>query len=1089
MDTDDFRSYVERLGTDLERKYDPTPELSGRPALQALLEQAIKDGSRTLKVTAEPKRTTIGSPDFVIKTSAGLNVGHIETKAPRGWRELERELASEQLQRYREQLPNLLLTDYVHAILLRDGKEIGRASLLTTFQPGGTNRVRDEDATHFDSLLATFLSHDPEPVKTPERLATLLARYAALVRVAMEDELRGENSDGPLHTLLVYFDRYLHPGANNEIFADAIAQSVVYALLVARMNLGNDENLEISNTPKMLPESLGFLSSFVELVQETAALATVEWALREACDVLMTVPQSVLDKAGQVSSGTRHDPVIYFYEQFLQVYDRDARMDRGVYYTPIPLVGFITRAVDQVLREQFSLDRGLADQHVTLLDPACGTGTFLVAAAGQALDTVAREDGVRMVPSAIERHVLKHFVGFELQACPYTIAHIKMTGYLSERSRAAGKKLAATIRPRIYLSNTLAPAGQTMVGDGATLPIIREVVQEGLHANAVKQNERILVIVGNPPYKRETYNRNPFIDQLLDAFFKVDGVEIPDRNTTPLQSDELRFLRWSVWKLMETENSQGHGIVAFVTNHAFIRRKLHRGVRKFLFDRFDEIHIFDLHGNRRAAYADQHDENVFPPVMQGICICVLVRRPQEGIKSIHSTVYYRQKIGRRDDKFTELEGATLYDEDAWTKHTPVSPNYSFVPRSEAGPEYEEWPRVTDLFIVKNSGLITGADNLLVAFSADELETRMKRFLGNRLDKSTAAEIFDVDVSKPRSWLNTIDHKRRASRFNTQDVVEWTYRPGDQRYVYLAQGLLKEYRKNVTPSARQENVVLAIASGGSPEAPYAWASRGPMPQAVLSSRTHGRAGLFPARIYPEGSLDMFGPADNVSRTCRETLMREHKRVPDGRTLCNYVYAVLWSNWWRGSCGQRAYEDDDFPRVPVAAAADDFESLAKLGGDLIDLHTMKAGKVVPLQLGGTGEPRVGKWSYDELARVINVGECHLGPIELSDVAFTVGGYPVLRQWFEAREGLSVGVDELEHLRRLLWMIRRTPEVIERIDAQLEACEKGEGFITWESGDGGSPTDIFQYFLRKEKATAKTAPVGKPKLAKRRTPTRKR
>lgn len=772
--------------------------------------------------------------------------------------------------------------------------------------------------------------------------------------------------------------------------------------------------------------------------------------MSEACELLQAVPNDVIQRAGQVQqpgAGARQDPAIYFYEQFLDVYDRDARIDRGVYYTPLPLVGFIVRAVDEVLQGQFDLERGLADQKVTLLDPACGTGTFLVAAAARAVETIKEIDGQALVSSAIQKHIIKHFIGFEVQACPYTIAHIKMARYLADVAASAGGKVSA-LRPRIYLSNTLAPPGTTTLGlDGASLPIIREVLQEGVSANEVKESERVLVIVGNPPYKRETHNENSFIDALLEDFFKIDGQRIPDRNTTPLQSDELRFLRWSVWKLLQNEAAHGHGVIAFVTNHAFIRRRLHRGVRKFLFDNFDEIFIFDLLGNRRAAFAGENDENVFPPVKQGICICVLVRRPAGKTRAIHAAVHYRRCIGPRAGKFKELDEASLND-GAWETHRPSSPSYSFVPAQEAdGDEiYEVSPRVADLFSTYNSGIITGADHLLVALSAEELETRMRRFLGPRMDKEQAAGVFDLDIKATRSWLNVVDAKRRQARFDKHCLVEWTHRPGDRRFVYLAPGIVKEYRKNITPSAvAPNNVTLAVASGGSGEATYAWVSDGPMPQAVLSSRTHGRAGLFPAQMYA-GSPGLLGADENLSRDANVFFKRTHGKAPSGRELVDYIYGVLWSSWWRCQFAQKPFEDDDYPRVPIALDVKDFKAIATGGAKLVELHLLRTSASAALKTAGK-DLRIQGMSHDEKAKKLDFGDWTLGPIEPADLAFTVGGYSVLTQWFEVREGEILGVDDLAHVRKLVAAIRETPGRIKAIDHALHVCSRGRGFAEWE------------------------------------------
>jgi len=372
--------------------------------------------------------------------------------------------------------------------------------------------------------------------------------------------------------------------------------------------------------------------------------------------------------------GAGNDAVIHFYEDFLAAYDKDERIDRGIYYTFPPLVEYAVRAADDALESRFGID-GLADERVRLLDPAVGTGTFLVGVAERAIARVTEREGEALVPSLITTHLLPHLYGFELLPAPYAICHLKLNSFYEQRGRALG----SNERANVFLTNSLA---EPIAPTGGFLPAIGAIVAEAQQADAVKRDVPILVIIGNPPYRESSHNKEHLAEE-MKVFRTVDGVPMKDRNTRPLDDDYLRFLRWSVAKLLEQETSPGCGIIAMVTNSSFLARKITRGVRKFLLERFDELRVLDLHGNQRDWFRGRVDQKVFPDVQVGIAITLFIRLGTE--HKAPARVFYRETRGTVAEKFEYLKGASL-DDGKWREAMPRAPRYSLVPRDVA----QEW---------------------------------------------------------------------------------------------------------------------------------------------------------------------------------------------------------------------------------------------------------------------------------------------------------------------------------------------------------------------------------------------------------------
>ncbi|MCK4593203.1 N-6 DNA methylase, partial [bacterium] len=303
----------------------------------------------------------------------------------------------------------------------------------------------------------------------------------------------------------------------------------------------------------------------------------------------------------------------HFYETFIGAYDRKMKKARGVYYTPQPVISYIVRSIDYLLRERFGKRDGLADKNVYILDPACGTGSFLLEVLRLIRGRIPRAGW----SDYVRKYLLHRLFGFELLMAPYIISHLKLGLYLKE----TGFEFDSRERLGVYLTNTLEPE----VGEQERWSFAGAIAEEGWRAQKVKQEEPIMVVLGNPPYSYESANTGEWITSLVRDYYQVDGQPLGERNPRGLQDDYVKFLRFSQWRIEQT----GHGIVGMITNHGYLDNPTFRGMRQHLMQAFSEIYVLDLHGNAKKKEVcpdGSKDENVFD-IQQGVAIGVFVKTP------------------------------------------------------------------------------------------------------------------------------------------------------------------------------------------------------------------------------------------------------------------------------------------------------------------------------------------------------------------------------------------------------------------------------------------------------------------------------
>ena len=628
-------------------------EHSHRAALQNLL---ISNQS-TINVINEPKRIECGSPDLVILDKQAVPLGYVEAKDIGV--SLDKILKTNKLERYLDFSDNLILTDYLEFRWFvkheRQPKIIVRLANLDKYKH---LQSLPESFLNFENLIDLFVHTQAITLRSPSDLAARMAKIALPMRDAVLTAYHQEKS-GPLHDQFESFRTILVDNLTAPQFADMYAQTACYGLFAAKCSALGQPFSRI-HAGHYVPKTNPFLRNLFNQIVGYDIDDRLVWAVEHLVTVLNHADiAAILENFGSLSR--QEDPVVHFYETFLKHYDPNMREMRGVYYTPEPVVSYIVRSVDLLLKQRFKLRDGLADSSrlksglhkVQILDPAVGTGTFLYAVFKRIFAKFRKNKG--MWSSYVSTHLLPRVHGFELLMAPYTVAHMKLGLQLQEM----GYEFDSEERLRVFLTNSLEDAFEK--GSTPTLPFASWLVNEGRDASSVKQDSPVMVIIGNPPYSGHSANVGEWILNLLKGidsrnrsektanYFQVDGEPLKERNSKWLNDDYVKFIRFAQWRI----NTTGYGILGFITNHGYLDNSTFRGMRQALMQDFDEIYILDLHGNSKKKEKcpdGSVDKNVFD-IQQGVAISILVkhRKPHnKPAKVFHAELWGERKgkIGR-----------------------------------------------------------------------------------------------------------------------------------------------------------------------------------------------------------------------------------------------------------------------------------------------------------------------------------------------------------------------------------------------------------------------------------------------------------
>ncbi len=975
-----FADYLAELHGNLAR--DDATEHTHRLALQKLLQSFGQD----ITVTNEPARILCGAPDLNI-THGRVPLGHIETKdVGTSLDAIEKDGAKaapathdgRQFKRFLSGLPNWILTNYLEFRWFVNG-ERRLIARLAELDSSSKIRALPGGEAQLSQLLTAFLSQQALTVGTARDLARRMAGITHIIRDLIIGAFEHEQQQGWLHNWLAAFREVLIPDLDVPQFADMFAQTIAYGLFAACVNTPAREQFSRQSAAYAIPKTNPFLRKLFSEIAGVDMPDTIAWAVDDLVNLLRQADMAAILRDFGKGKG-KEDPVVHFYETFLAAYDPKMREVRGVYYTPEPVVSYIVRSVDYLLKTRFNRPKGLADENTLILDPATGTGTFLYFVINQIHDTIVRRQKQQGAWDGYVRdHLLNRVFGFELLIAPYAIAHLKLGMQLAE----LGYKFGSDQRLGIYLTNTLEEAAKK------TEQLFAGWIAEEANAAArIKRDDPILVVLGNPPYSGHSANRGAWITGLLHGndpegkslanYFVCDGKPLGERNPKWLQDDYVKFIRFAQWRIEKT----GEGIVAFITNHGYLDNPTFRGMRQSLMHSFNEIYVYDLHGNakkKERAPDGGKDENVFD-IQQGvaICLCVKQRNNPKPAKVFHADLWGLREI-YDGGKLVGGKYHALWNNNVattkWTALKPFSPNYLFVPQpTRLRAEYAKAWKLTDVMPVKSLGIATARDSFCIQWTPGEMWKVVEDFVA--LDPEIARAKYKLGPDA-RDWKVTLAQqdlkKSGPSRSNVKPLL---YRPFDIRFTYWtghSRGFHCMPRHDVMRHmlAGQN---LALSTTRSVEIERGWEH---CLCTNLITQLHTVSlkevnYLFPLYLYEVAKSEtrkgvgggsstmlmaLFEPSQgyearraNLNPKFIEDITQRLglKWVPVGRgdlkktlgpeDVFNYAYAVFHSPTYR----QRYVEflKVDFPRLPLTSDVKLFRALAAKGAELVELHLMES-----------------------------------------------------------------------------------------------------------------------------------------------------
>lgn len=1057
MKTDSLKLYIDELNK--QYKTGLAREHSYRPALKDLLQSLLPK----MVVTNEPAHFECGAPDYIIQREKDhLPVFFVEAKDVND-NDLDgrnKNAHKEQFDRYKQALDYIIFTDYLDFHLYEQGEFLDSVRIAEVKGDKIVGIAEAEDK--FLSMIQHLGASAIQRVTSASRLAKLMAGKARLlaniIEQAMNDDTDSYANDN-LRGQYQAFKDVLIQELKPTDFADIYAQTIAYGMFAARLHDDTPENFSREEAARLIPKTNPFLRQIFNNLAGNDLDERIAWVV----DDLVTVFQATdLQKimASYSRDKLHHDPMIHFYEDFLSEYNPKLRKSKGVWYTPQPVVGFIVRAVDEILQKDFALPEGLADysmierevaveqsrdkrtsdgmkhekrkfHRVQILDPATGTGTFLAEVVNQIYDRYRDNQGIWQ--QYVEQHLLPRLNGFEILMASYAVAHIKLDMLLAE----TGYQHNTDKRLHVYLTNSLEESNN----EPRTL-FAQWLSREATEANVIKRDYPVMVMIGNPPYSISSQNKGEWINKLLEDYKK----NLNERNIQPLSDDYVKFIRLAQYYI----EKNGEGVVAYISNNSFIDGLIHGQMRKSLLKCFDKIFIVNLHGSskrKEIAPDGGKDENVFD-IQQGVSINIFVKH---GKKADECKVYYHDLYGTRQSKYEQLDMLSISNA-PWKDIQLKEPQYFFVPIDYSiQEEYAKGFSPEDLFRINAGGIVTSKDTVNIQ-NTEEAAIQLKRdaiFLSEddfRIKYNTGADSSDWSVKNAKQ--DVIDNQERLS------ITSYTYRPFDTKYVVYTgktNGLISRPRTSLFQHMlRPGNISLILSPQGQAIGGNSW--NGVSISNCLTDKNIFRRGggiVFPLYLFQENmgkeerivnfNKDLY---DSIAKglnylPCYDDNVlidptSEYSGVLYPQDLFDYIYAVLYSPSYRER--YKEFLKIDFPRIPYPTDWEKFRDLVEKGEELRHLHLMEDlphSTGVSFPVGGTLQVDCYRWQDNRV--YINSDQYFEGVPE-SAWNFYIGGYQPAQKWLKDRKGMTLSFDDVRHYQRIIYVLCETDRLMEKIDATL-------------------------------------------------------
>lgn len=1027
-------------------------EHSYRGDLQGLLESLAPE----VMVTNEPSRVACGAPDYII-TRKNIPVGYIEAKDIGA--DLNSKLYKEQFDRYKQSLNNLIITDYLTFQLFIDS--IFVTSICIGEVHGNKIIGNPENFSGFTDLIKNFCIYSGQTIKSASKLSKMMAAKARLltnvIEKALDPAISGENvvsepENINLHNQFESFKQILIHDITPKTFADIYSQTIAYGMFAARLNDPTLDSFSRQEAAELIPKSNPFLRKLFQYVAGYDLDDRIKWIVDALADIFRaTNVEELLKDFGK--STQQHDPIIHFYETFLSEYDPALRKSRGVWYTPEPVVNFIVRAVDDILKSEFGLSQGLADtskikikvpssgggkpiekevHRVQILDPAAGTGTFLAEVIKQIYQKFEGQQGIWS--HYVDEHLIPRLNGFEILMASYAMAHLKLEMLLKETGYQSNKEQ----RLKVYLTNSL----EEHHPDTGTL-FANWLSTEANEANYVKRDTPVMVILGNPPYSGESSNKGKWIMDLMEDYKKEPGgnEKLNERNPKWINDDYVKFLRYGQYFI----EKNGTGILAFINPHGFLDNPTFRGMRWNLLKTYDKIFTADLHGNskkKEVALDGSADMNVFD-IMQGVSINIFVKSGMKKSKEL-GRVFHFDLYGKREMKYEFLFKNSL-DTISFEELPNVSPNYFFVRKDfEDQKIYNKGFSVDELFILNNVGIVTSRDSFVIDDDKTVLTDRIIDFF--QLSKGDIQK--EYQLKENTNWkINEV--KQKAITFDANSISKVSYRPFDDRFIYYNNDFIERSRTEVMQHfLRGPNTGLNLCKQFKTGENYVhvFISNKIIESSYVSNRTSEITSIFPLYLYPvdkdQQSIDHHGertPNMNLEIVNQIAInlgltFTSEKGTSSGTfapiEILDYIYAVLYSPTYREK--YKEFLKIDFPKIPYPEDSGTFWRLVKLGGELRQIHLLESPIVEKYitRYPMTGSNVVVKVKYDSLKVRINDDQ-YFDHVPHVAWEFYIGGYQPAQKWLKDRNGRVLSFEDIQHYQKIIVALVETDRLMKEID----------------------------------------------------------
>jgi hypothetical protein len=1028
------------------------------------LQQLIETLVPTIMATNEPKRQSCGAPDYILTKkdksdkNSSVPVGYIEAKDI-GDSDMLGEKKSgnkEQFDRYKASLSNIIFTDYLTFHFYQNAKLIKSISIATIEK----NKIiaQPQHFAEFTLYIQNFCTFVSQTITQSQVLATLMATKSRLFANAIEQAIQ-QDIDQEQNTQLTGIYKAFQVALIQDIdvkqFSDLFAQTVTYGFFAARYRDYTLQDFSREEASRLIPLSNPFLRKLFLFISSIDLDERILWIVEDLVSIFLACNlRDILKTYGK--STKMENPIIHFYEDFLAEYDPKLRKARGVWYTPQPVVNFIVRAVDDVLKTEFDLPQGLADtsktkittpnlskggettrevHKVQILDPATGTGTFLAEVVKHIHKKFEGQKGIWN--SYVEQHLIPRLNGFELLMASYAMAHLQLDILLSELSSPNPEEIEmrkSEQRFNIFLTNSL-EAPKLEQPDLFTAPFITD---EALQADKVKRDTPVMCIIGNPPYSGISSNNGKWISDLIEDYKYIDGVHFNERKHW-LNDDYVKFLRYGQHFI----EKNGSGVLAFINPHGFLDNPTFRGMRWNLLKTYDKIYTIDLHGNskkKETAPDGSADANVFY-IMQGVSINIFIKTGKKKPKEL-GKIFHFDLLGKREMKYDFLSENSLSSTD-FKEIKPENPSYFFVPKNtESLSGYENGFLTSDLFISQSMGITSARDSFVVDFEKKYLESRIRDFCNREIEHNNFQAKYKLNENY--QW-KVAEQRSIVPDYSENYIKPISYRPFDTRYIYFQENLVFRMRGEIMNNFNKGNIAFcAVKLGRNADYHNYFLTNNVTDKGISSSLDN--ANIFPLYLYP-------------NNTGQQTIGQNTERTPNlnaaivqqlaekvGLTFTNekeettntfapidlldYIYAVLYSPTYREK--YKEFLKIDFPRVPFPKDKDIFWKLVKLGREIREIHLLESPQVEKniTQYSIDGDNVVGKIKFQDNKVYINETQYFDNVPEVA-WNFYIGGYQPAQKWLKDRKDRELSYEDILHYQKIIVALTETDRLMREID----------------------------------------------------------